>query len=236
MIADHAFGMADVDAPSLLLLAPSLWLDAADTATVTVASGGVDHWADKSGHGRHHAPSNPAARPVYTNAMNGLPVITFDANANDLSWGEAGVTTMDWREVFAVAHVTHGIAGGIFENDYGLFTGLDWAPVNSGLGLACISNSSNICYYGWYDAQYLNGEATATIVGLPTMASPFLINGRASIATNTSGSRIGNDRIYGYLNRGWPGHLAELIAFPALLSTEDRAAVVSYLKTKWGIA
>lgn len=59
----------------------ALWLDAADSSTVTTVSGAVSQWSDKSGNGRNMSQSNSAQRPIYTsNGQNGRNVLTFDGS------------------------------------------------------------------------------------------------------------------------------------------------------------
>lgn len=49
--------------PSLITTA--LWFDAADASTITLTSGIVSQWDDKSGNARHATQSNAAKRPLY---------------------------------------------------------------------------------------------------------------------------------------------------------------------------
>lgn len=48
---------------SPIQLSPALWLDAADSSTITIATG-VSQWNDKSGNGRNVSQSTPAAQPA----------------------------------------------------------------------------------------------------------------------------------------------------------------------------
>ena len=60
-------------------IATALWLDAADTSTVTTVSGAVSQWNDKSGNNRHATQPTAASRPVVTaNGLADKSVITFD--------------------------------------------------------------------------------------------------------------------------------------------------------------
>jgi hypothetical protein len=57
-----------------------LWLDAADATTVTVVSGAVSQWNDKSGNGRNATQGSSSLRPLLAAAsVNGLDSITFNA-------------------------------------------------------------------------------------------------------------------------------------------------------------
>lgn len=64
-----------------LALKPALWLDAADTSTITHSSGAVSQWNDKSGNGRHVTQGTAAAQPTTgASAINGRNVIDFAAD------------------------------------------------------------------------------------------------------------------------------------------------------------
>lgn len=62
-----------------------MWLDAADTSTITDTSGAVTQWDDKSGNGFDVAQSSPPLRPT-TNAstQNGHNVIDFSDSVLEL--------------------------------------------------------------------------------------------------------------------------------------------------------
>jgi hypothetical protein len=61
------------------LITTALWLDAADSSTVTTVSGAVSQWNDKSGNGRNAVQATSTDRPAYTaNALNGKSVLTLD--------------------------------------------------------------------------------------------------------------------------------------------------------------
>jgi hypothetical protein len=63
----------------------SLWLDAADLSTITIATG-VSQWRDKSGNGAHATQTTAANQPVYSQTgFFGLPGITFDGLNDSLS-------------------------------------------------------------------------------------------------------------------------------------------------------
>lgn len=54
------------------------WFDACDSGSITLASGKVSQWNDRSGNGKHATQITPGNRPVVTTgALNGKDVITF---------------------------------------------------------------------------------------------------------------------------------------------------------------
>jgi hypothetical protein len=62
-------------------LNPALWLDAADTATITESGGSVSQWDDKSGNSRNFTQGTAGAQPTTgTRTQNSLNVLDFDGN------------------------------------------------------------------------------------------------------------------------------------------------------------
>jgi hypothetical protein len=63
----------------------SVWLDAADSSTITIATG-VSQWRDKSGNDAHATQTTAANQPAYSQTgFFGLPGITFDGSNDSLS-------------------------------------------------------------------------------------------------------------------------------------------------------
>jgi len=87
---DEAIHQNQLWTPAVLL--PYAWWDAADYGTISVSTG-VSEWRDKSGNGKTLSQATTANQPTLTqNALNGLPVITFDGTNDVLSVA----TASDW--------------------------------------------------------------------------------------------------------------------------------------------
>ena len=57
-------------------IATALWLDAADNSTITLSSGNVTQWNDKSGNNRHATQASSGNQPTVSTALiNGLDTI-----------------------------------------------------------------------------------------------------------------------------------------------------------------
>jgi hypothetical protein len=60
------------------MISTALWLDAADTSTVTLSSGAVSQWNDKSGNSRHVSQAVAAQQPTWNaTGLNSKPILTF---------------------------------------------------------------------------------------------------------------------------------------------------------------
>lgn len=84
------------------VLRPAFWLDASDASTVTIVSGGVSEWRDKSGNGRNLSESTN--RPSYSfEKRNRLNVISF-SNSSQQNLTVTGLSiAMTQQSTFAVA-------------------------------------------------------------------------------------------------------------------------------------
>lgn len=87
------FGAAQAWTPAQLGSTLSLWLDAEDTATITLNGSTVSQWDDKSGAGNHVSQATATAQPLYQAAgFNGKPCCDFD-NVDDFL-GNSSVTNL----------------------------------------------------------------------------------------------------------------------------------------------
>jgi hypothetical protein len=69
-----------------------MWLDASDASSVTLNSGNVAEWRDKSGNGTHATQFTAASQPAYNSTgLNGRGVVEFDS-AEALTWASSTAT------------------------------------------------------------------------------------------------------------------------------------------------
>lgn len=69
------------------------WFDADDASTITLNSGNVSEWRDKSGNNRHATQATAARQPALTtNSLNGKPAITAIGDGG----GNKGMVTPAW--------------------------------------------------------------------------------------------------------------------------------------------
>jgi len=199
----------------------ALWLDAADSSTMTLDESLVSQWRDKSGNTRH-ASQTGSARPTRQNTVNDLDVVTF---ANGL-WMDGNHGTQDWREVY-VAGVWTG-NNTTFPGFNGVFTGRGAGGGDLGL----IGDTNANWYPGWYDTLRLN--TAATTVAFNTIKSPFLVEFSKGSAVSANGYRLGTDRTN--QDREWHGHFFEVLAFNSIQGLEIRQKIQGYLAHKWGFS
>ena len=217
-----------------------LWLDAADSSTVTLNSGNVSEWLDKSGNGRNAAQTTAANQPAYTqNGLNGLPVLSgalpnsgnhFDMTINAWSYSAANTAMF----VFKATSFNEGIYQRGPLNDSPRA-----AVQNLPLDLLCTRG-------GTYDAQtssaisYTSGTWSIGGTLVDTSLGRVYLNGQYGTDTTDSQTFSGNLslRIMALTATIYPltGGLAEFIYWDKLLTSGEVALVAKYLSKKWGVA
>ncbi len=89
-------------------IATTLWLDAADSATITLNGSTVSQWADKSGRANHAVNATASTQPTYLpESFNGLSALWFGLRGDFLGIsspsGLSSVTDFFYAAVFQLA-------------------------------------------------------------------------------------------------------------------------------------
>jgi hypothetical protein len=222
----------------------TLWLDAADPSTITLASGLVSRWTDKSGYrvtAEQFFQNTVSSQPSYTNntvVTNGSPRFLRSTLTMASFFGNSTNKT--------VFYVGTGIVG---------------TSTTVGSSLMFGSYASSTSYWGfWASTSGLIGhynrtsaggtQATASGLTLPgsfllTAKLYFVTNPEFSISINggtpVTGSSPGataTQTAVMYLGRGVSycvaGH-QEIIAFDGQLTKSQIQTVEGYLAWKWGL-
>jgi hypothetical protein len=224
-------------------LSPALWLDAADTTTIT-ASGSpakVSQWNDKSGNARHVAQATGAAQPTTGSAtLNGLNVLDFDGNdrlfASTLSGLPSGATTM-----FVVAERA---AAGNLGCTACMRQAASGTPVFSHFNFTFIRrNDADSLFFsaassntGWqyitlyYDGTNLVHRNNGSQVAASTQSGSATFD---HISVGAS-PYIGGSTTFSDIGAFFTGKIAEVVILPSA-STAARDLMETYLATKWAI-
>ena len=210
-----------------------LWLDAADSSTITLSSSSVTQWNDKSGNGRNYATLGNS--PVYSKIDGGG--VTFNngqAMSNLSTWTGNGagvdifiVTTPwpytqynDWRTLFRGYNAGHRVIIAYNSTVFGYYA----------------NNTNGFNQYG-----SLTLDNTKTLIYVKTDTS-FVTSAafNGNFALSAAGSTQDSDAYpfyclgaYQGLSQAW-GTINEVIIFSNLASLE-RQQVEGYLANKWGL-
>lgn len=230
------------------IVRPSLWLDAADISTITIATG-VSEWRDKSGNGRHFAQGVAANQPgLAREALNGRSVVRYDGSNDALSrtaeaWMYGYPLTI--VSVFFARAWTNAYNGlfGFYTDSGGATAGYGFfIKDNSRSALYTVGTAGQPNYDGIGAVTYSLNAAQMSVADLANSALASWGNG-ASDGSNTSAFTlrtapaasttvtIGSDARFSRFTN-WD--IAETLILPRL-STADRQKLEGYLAWKWGI-
>jgi hypothetical protein len=218
----------------------ALWLDAADSSTITKSGSVVTQWNDKSGNGRN------------TTTIGGSPTYSSNfINLNGSSTYLVGpyVNTTQYLTMFVIATVDFSqgnyafyyrllSVGSTAANDYGssAYTSILHNASSTQIGgyrnfafnyNTVITNTTFlIClqYDGTNSINYLNGGSASSVASTGSFGTTSYSIGRDVGNTDGGGS-------YTY----WPGKVGEVIIYNSSLSITQRQQVESYLAQKWGL-
>ena len=204
-------------------LSPLLWLDASDETTISLSSGSVSQWSDKSGNNNHANQSTFANMPIYaTGELNGLNVVNF--NGQKILTG----TTAQYRDLYMVFSLdyydrfnyifTHSNVDDTLRYEYGKIRA---------------SPDSNDWHYGQTGKVYIDGTQT-------TNKSSHTYQILRSYRSNTNGFLSSFDyqlnSSWGSYTREFIGKIAEVVVFSAAQSSTNRQLLEGYLAHKWGLS
>ena len=212
----------------------SLWLDAADSSTVTLSGSTATQWNDKSGNERN----STSCSATYSNRINGLSCMTNPIISGPITNSGSSIVT-----IFIVG--TKASTGGLYDN----MLALNLSPITNYYGAGTLF----ACYYGGTSPPqfycYMSGNLSLSFVG--AVNTPFIFN---AFQTGTTGSTYGNGTSYGDVGTAgstfnyttyyigactggpaWIGNIGEIIVYNSILSISQRQQVESYLAQKWGI-
>ena len=200
------------------------WLDAADSATLTVsASNRVSQWSDKSGNSLHFTQAAEARQPLrVTGALDGKPVLRFDGVTNRLVLG----SSTSPQTVFIVTKVTlvAGNAGiwGLNQGDTGI-------RLNNSTSWYQPGNANDFGNPAGSD-MLINGVVANTF----TAGSAHLLEVVRSSSLAVAATGLGDYFAVGNnAPRPFGGDIAEVLVYGSALTTAQRLQVEAYLAAKW---
>jgi len=214
-------------------ISTALWLDAADSSTITLNGSTVSQWNDKSGNGRHATQTTAANQPTYSvAALNGKSSIVWPLSANPQHL--VTTTELTSQEVYFALRYGDGTQTQWIASYQGVFGG-----VAGFIGLIG-DTTGNGLWYNFCDFQGMRRNGVTqpnlgnSIQALP-LPSSIIVSSRPA-GPLTSIITIGMDRGLSSLNRGWSGAIGEIIALSSIATDNIRQRLEGYLAWKWGLA
>jgi endo-1,4-beta-xylanase len=186
-----------------------IWLDAQDSATITINAGRVERWGNKAASGNDAEQVTDTSRPIVDGTgVNSLPAIFFDGSSRSLVFQQNIRTTPGEYHCFVVAR---GVGSGqTFQKLIASYSG----------------SGTNFTAPNWIMEGPRNSDGT------PVAFSPrvFTSTGSAHVLQSMTVGRAANGLI-NHLN-GW---VAEVIVYDRVLYDSEADAIRDYLIERWGL-
>jgi len=224
----------------------SLWLDGADTSSMTFSSGTtINIWRDKSGLGNNATATGSPT--LAQNSINGVQAVTGAVGTyftGALSFSGTSFTC------FAVATTNYGLPNFSSSGDQRLVSLANGGNVdyNSSGGVIPLFNQYSTSNIATYNNALGNVASNAIVRNTPFMAATQYNGTIASLWFNGSAGSFSSSSTnsftvtkYGIGNQAnptieyWSGFIGEILFFNTAISISDRQQVEGYLAQKWGL-
>jgi hypothetical protein len=221
------------------------WIDAADTASMTLSGSNVTQWRDKSSNGHI---GTAVASPILT-TVDGFPAVAFNGSSQYIDFGTAGDLGSNQFHIFTVSKFNTTADGAIFARvangpQYYRYTMIRSGGVNylatqadtggygQSVAVTDTTTTRRLLNYSW-DRSTIRGYQNGTEVGSVSYASTATYTSSFKLLVaaynNSSGGTPPSDGFY--MN----GSINEILFYFGPLSTAQRQQVEGYLANKWGL-
>ena len=224
----------------------ALWLDAADTSTITLNSTTVSQWNDKSGNSRNASQGTALQQPTYTsNSQNGYGIISFDGSNDNLDISSTTLITSgnsnfgvfvaykpkpatgygsilanysagNFELLFGSQSIAPYLAPWGLYNNASLDLDSDNYTQNAQLFISCVRTSGSV-------VGYTNGTTKNTVANSASVYTGANTESVWSLGANTVNTEAALMDLY------------ELIVINGTVSTDTRQKTEGYLAHKWGL-
>jgi len=204
-----------------------LWLDGADTGSMTLSGSSVTQWRDKSGSSNNFTPTSGTPTSILDNGRN---VVNFTSGAIMTSANQITFTT---SSAFFIVSLLNSITVADFGMILG-FTNIAGGDFsiryygNKILGGTSGDGNGNDFANGTY---YVNGTFNPSF-GSSTYLNVYSIIGTvAPQAGGTSFLTLSS----AFMSRFFIGNIAEFLYYPGGVTSSQRQQIEGYLAWKWGL-
>ena len=215
------------------------WFDADDATTITLNSGFVSEWRDKSGNGRHASQATASRQPAYAaNTLNGRPVLTAAGDAG----GNKALATPTWAYaagntalfVFKASALNQAIyqRGGINDQPRAAVQGspLELRSTLGGSSAAQVNSATAYTSNTWV----IGGTVVNTGLSRVYLNGVYGTDQTANTQTWSTSTSL---RLFSLTDSLYTinGGIAEFIYYDRQLSATEITQVARYLSKKWNI-
>ncbi len=228
-----------------------LWFDANDASTLTIVSGKVSEWRDKTANGYKVSQSNSAKRPSYPsttlNSKNGIQ-FSYDTILTEIGSSMPNFSSSSEQSVFMVIRSPTGtnswqIINTMWFNSSGTNASMRYhfsLKDNNTTGITLYTNSSGKLLSGSTFPSNTNGLFGFTVSNSSSLITYNGTTTTGSGATLTSANNATTLFVFGdprNLITLSDNHIIyEFIGFNRSITTSEREYIEGYLAHKWGIS
>jgi hypothetical protein len=203
-----------------------LWLDGADTSSMTFSGSAITQWRDKSGSSNHFTPTSGTPTSI---SDNGKTVVNFTSGTIMRSTNQITFTTSS--ALFIVSKITGVVNWGNMLIGFSDINGSDYSiRFEDYILRGTRGNANNADFVN--DNYFINGTFN------PSFGSSTYLNTYSLIATvapqggGTSYITLSS----GFMSRNFVGNIAEFLYYPSGVTNLQRQQVEGYLAHKWGLS
>jgi hypothetical protein len=228
------------------------WYDASDLSSMTISSGNVSQWNDKSGNNYHISNATGGSQPnILLNYKNGRHAVQFiDSNADNLKSTNQPTTGNSSGTIFFVGRTDSYTADQC---------AVSWGTSNAvgaGISLIFTGQSSGVSpnnwawgYAGDLTGNYSYGQAknvnewvvlSGTFSGT-SLATAVNVTNTATKTSASSNISNNSEFFLGVLTNPWyetfgyNGIICEVLIYTSVLNSTQITDITNWLKKKWAI-
>jgi hypothetical protein len=217
----------------------ALWLDGADSTTITLESSAVSEWRDKSGNTRHVTQGTAGARPAMS-TFGGLDAVSFDGG-DHLANASTGITSGTYSGELSIVYVATRAdsLGGTILSDRTTGNAAVFLWYNTYIYTDAVNAGSNhLVSEAVYDLLSTDGAVVAQ-QHVSGSRDNLWVNGTSRTVTDGTGTDITGSAGFKIGARqdgttNWNGLICEVVVVTALTTT-NRELLEGYLAWKWGL-
>jgi hypothetical protein len=215
----------------------SVWLDAADSTTITLNATTVSEWRDKSGNARNYAQATAANQPT-TGTVNGRNSVRAEAGSTRRQLTTTGFSLSAYT-VFAV------VVPDFSSNPAGFssFTGI-MAIGTGASGMMMLGRVGSPTRWGTFASSSVSSN-TQLVTGARYIlvlqdandnAISFFRNGAADGTSTGNSAGQTTNHLFGLFDgQEFHGDICEVLVYSSVLAASARSQVDRYLAGKWGV-
>jgi hypothetical protein len=215
-----------------------MWLDAADTTTLTLSGSNVTQWRDKSEVGIHHIQTTASNQPTYgTDSVYGRPGILFNGTSSFLTQSNTSlfpISNTNTYSIFTAHRVSSNSA-----NIHTIYRGA--APVqrqwfrwqSTFANFLADRDPEGYINFASNNVGAMNG--TSSFVNDTTTSSGYINGSLIATVSKTSSAISQYLSVGGVPGELMSGSIFEVIVFNRVVTTTERQQIEGYLAHKWGL-